>query len=243
MKGISRSMKIYNQEISLEFPKVLISNDIFPLVTKIVTNNSNVNVISPWTKVSELLNYNKGSALINILKQEFAEIENHIFNIDYVNDVVAQINEKLKGDYVEFDFKSNKLIKDHFPLSDNLIDEKNLLDILKIIDEYDTNKTTFIILGFRNIISTICQYEFSRLQLLFIQPYLDQVASYERLESILLDEGTSLFEVLDADKFLSYLETKTKSVLSREDINNYFQGKMDFKSFLIHRVLHNLKNE
>ena len=84
---------------------------------------------------------------------------------------------------------------------------------------------------------------FHRLQLLFIQPYLDQVASYERLESILLDEGTSLFEVLDADKFLSYLETKTKSVLSRKDINNYFQGKMDFKSFLIHRVLHNLKNE
>ncbi len=236
-------MKIYNQEISLEFPKVLISNDIFPLVTKILNNNTKVEVISPWTKVNELLNYNKGSALINILKQEFAEIENYIFNVEYVNDVVSKINQKLQSDYIDFDFKANKLIKDHFPISDDKIAEEQLLNILKIIDEYDTNATTFIILGFRNVISTICQYDFSRLRLLFIQPYLDQVATYERLESILLDEGNHLFEVLDADKFLSYLESKTKSVLSKEDINNYFSGKMDFKSFLIHKVLHNLKND
>ena len=236
-------MKIYNQEISLEFPKVLISNDVFPLVTKILDNNSKVEVISPWTKVNQLLNYNKGSALINILKQEFSEIENYIFNIEYVNDVVAKINQKLQANYIDFNFKANKLIKDHFPISDDKIAEDQLLNILKIIDEFDTNVTTFIILGFRDVIPTICKYDFSRLRLLFIQPYLDQVASYERLESILLDEGNHIFEVLDADKFLSYLESKTKSVLTKEDINNYFSGKMDFKSFLIHKVLHNLKND
>ena len=235
-------MKIYNEEINLEGPRIILTQSPFKLINNICLNNKEVLVITPWSKISDIFNYKKNNYLYNMINEEFESLPSEILNINLILEKINQI-EKDKGfELFDFDERSQKIIKDHFGVSEKIISNEDLLNIIKFMNRYSRVNSKIIIAGFDNLAIKIINLNCDKLDLIVLTTSLSNSQfTLTYIESLILSlSNDEIIQIFDIDVFRLWLESKSETVIENQDIEDYLNNVINNKTLLLEKVFKNL---
>lgn len=227
-------MKIFGNNYDVEVGRCVYTNNPFKLMKRIVEENKEVVIITPFTKVKEVINFNKNGGIDQFVAESESGIETYL-SIENVNKIVESLNAIIGDELMAPNLDFAKFIKMILELSEAYVSEKNINSVLKFITKYATKSPQILIAGFDNadIDKTVPHLE-------LISDFKNKVR-YESIEGLLIELEAEMFEVYDLDAFISWLELKTKTALNHQMINNFLDGKVDISSYLISKALKELK--
>ena len=225
-------MKINNFEDS----KILYTNRIWKWI-KTFKNEKDVLVITPLTKISELLNFKTASLLRTLVDEQVSDLTSKAINFDYLEKIRLNINDQFNAEVLTIDLNHDKLLKTLLVPNEKIeLDEALLNKYLMLLDKVTTRQLQIVVSGF-NIAS---DNSYTMLNVHILANHLKELVTWNNVEQLVLLDIEEGLEIIDGEKLKSWLELQTKTVLTRQDLNNYFSGSMSFQSFLISKALRNL---
>jgi len=215
--------------------KVIFSNNIFKSFSKFLDEKNTI-IITPLTKINELLNLKSN----NILKKYIDNIDkNEFLKYEALSSFVKDINDDFGADILKFDVDEDKLLK--LLLSENeLIINRSLLNLLlNFYEKYSLNNLTIVIAGFDKSLYFV-EKIFKHLNVVYITNKITNIGlTWSNIELLSFDTKDN-FKVESRDGLKEWLELKTKTLLTIDDINKYLSGEINMNSFLIERSLKEL---
>ena len=225
-------MKINNFEDS----KILYTNNIWKWM-KTFKNEKDVLIITPLTKISELLNFKTASLLRTMIDEQVSDLTSKAINFDYLEKIRLNINDRFNAEILTIDLNHDKLLKTLLIPNEELeLDEALLNKYLMLLDQITTRQLHIVISGFK--IASNSNYKMLNVHIL--ENHLKQLVTWNNVEQLVLLDVEEGLEIIDGEKLKSWLELQTKTVLTRKDLNDYFNGSTSFQSFLISKALKNL---
>lgn len=217
--------------------KIFYTQNIFKWM-KVFSTDKNVIVITPLTKISDLLDISSSSFIYKeLLEMTDGDINKIIRQSDVVS-FLSQINKLFNLDVVEMDLNFNKIIKAIFKISEeHEISESFIKKYLMLLNKHTNKMITILISDFNKI-------ESLNLNMVNVHYFTNKIQGYvnwSNIEQLVILDKEEPFEVLDRDKFLSWLELKTRTVLTIKDLNSYFDNEINFNSFLIEKALRSIE--
>lgn len=227
-------MKIFGNNFDIEVGRMIYTNNPFKLLRELVSANKELIVITPFTKVKEIINFTKNGGLESSFAINDINIEG-MLNIGKLNQTSEEFNRLLRTELLSLNLDMQKFVKTIFELSDVNFSEENINSILEFAASNFLKLPPIAIAGFEDLVIT---KKIPHIEL--ISDFRNKV-KFENLDGLLIEQADDVFEVHDVDAFVSWLELKTKTALSVEMINNFLNGKVDISSYLINNALKELK--
>jgi len=225
----------YILKMSMTESRVVFSNNIFKSFNKFL-NVKNTIIITPLTKIEELLNLKTN----NILKKYINNTDKDEFlKYDALSSFVESVNEDFGAEILKYDVDEEKLLK--LLLSENkLVMNRTLLNlILNFYEKYTLNNLTIVIAGFDDSLPFV-EKVFKHLNVIYITNKLTGIGlTWNNIELLSFDTDDD-FKVENRNGLKEWLELKTRTLLTIDDINKYLLGKINMNSFLIERALKEL---
>lgn len=235
-------IKVIETKYSTHFIKsIIVDGDENP---KLILDNKNIRwkniiYINEMTKYENFLSLNKSNFLYKKILEKIGD--KTLINETFVKNIVDEINNDLSIEnllLVQYDL--NKIINACFELNDlGYINDRDLFDLLNKID-FDEKK----LLIFDNVSYVTynkCKSLLNNFNVLIVcNDIRGVVDNISLLELCCFVNENSTFDVINVEKLISYIETKSSQVISNEDINNYLQSKNDQKSSIINFYLKNI---
>ncbi|MCK5867621.1 MAG: hypothetical protein KAG14_04410 [Mycoplasmataceae bacterium] len=212
--------------------KICITKNIFKWINYFSIQKNSL-VITPITKVSSILSFKKDGHIFEYLRESI-ELEK-LINEENINNEIEKINNILNYPLFELNLSNSSIYKMFFNIVEENINETNLLSILKIIDKFITKKLTIYIV---EIPFDFEKYYFENINISMIVSNTE-IIKWETLENIVfLDED--MLEILDRDKFISWLEFKTNMVINEKILDDYFKGVVNMNTLIITKAIKNI---
>lgn len=210
------------------------------LESKLVESNifkNNVILISDFTKISDLITFNKSNIIYKQLIDWFNE--KNIIDQNKIIDIVNEINNKYNFEILSDRSDIVKIISNLFELTTDIYLNKEIfISFLKnnIFDE----RQTFIFsnvnwLKIDDIKEFINNYNF-----IFINnDFRMNLNNFNQIESVVI-LGSTCIELADKEKVISYLESKINTPFKENQLNEYVNNKDSELSCKIHYHLVNI---
>ncbi|WP_041362724.1 hypothetical protein [[Mycoplasma] mobile] len=215
--------------------KIIYTNNYF----EFLLNLENINdflIINPFSKVSEILNFKSKSFFNNFFMDEYSINFLNLISHEKINEMSNDINQKLGFEFVSTNLDLEKNTKSFLEIDkDLLINEINILNILKIIDKYSNETISILIYGIK--LKNFSEFIFNKLNIIYLIDKLAYNLSFENIEQLVFANKKEIVEIFDKEKLINYLESGTKTLITVEKINNYLKGEESFDSFLINKFL------
>lgn len=235
-------IKVIETKYSTHFIKsIIVDGDENP---KLILDNKNIRwkniiYINEMTKYENFLSLNKSNFLYKKILEKIGD--KTLINETFIKNIVDEINNDLAiEDLLLVQYDLNKIINACFELNDlGYINDRDLFDLLNKID-FDEKK----LLIFDNVSYVTynkCKSLLNNFNVLIVcNDIRGVVDNISLLELCCFVNENSTFDVINVEKLISYIETKSSQVISNEDINNYLQSKNDQKSSIINFYLKNI---
>lgn len=223
-------MKLQN----LECNKILYTNNIFHWIEKFLKQDNTI-IITPITKIEELLPIKSNSIL-------YREIQNNkletMFNYQIIQESCDRINKLFFTEVLNWDVNLEKAIKFFYEVNNNIkINEVFLNKYFHFLNKNTAKQLNIIVVGFEDI----APEHFSMLNIHLLTSKLQNKVTWNNLESLIILDKQDGWEILDKEKFKSWIELKTKNVLNIHDFEDYFSGVATMQTFLINQALSNIE--
>ena len=233
-------IKIFETKFSTNFIKSIIASELDE--PNLVINNKNIkpkNVIyiNEFSKYSDFLSLNKS----NYLYKKIIELikDNSLVNEKLIKTIIESLNEELDNEVISYQYDINKIISGCFEL--NELGYINDEEILRLLNKMEFDEKKLII--FDNV-SYINYNKAKQLLNNFdvliicndIRGIIDNITQLE----LCCFANEYLFDIVNIEKLLSYLEIKTSLQINQQDMNNYLQFKNNQKSSIINFYLKSL---
>lgn len=199
----------------------------------------NVIYINELTKYEDFLSLNKNGFIYKKIIEKIAD--NILINQDLINKIIMEINQEIGiEDFLLNQYDLPKLIAATFELNDlGYIDDDKLIDILNKI-EYDEKK----LIIFDNV-SYInyekCKKLMNNFNILIVCSDIREIINnFLLLEICCFIYNNSIFDVINVEKLISFLEIKTSLSINEQDLNKYLDNSTDQKSSIINFYLKNI---
>lgn len=204
---------------------------------------NNLFIISDFTKVSDLLQMSKNSILFkNILD---ILLEENFLDEKILLKVLDNINNKFDCEILEEKKDINKIVNNLFEINENLYLNKKIF--LKILSSnIFSEKITFIIndlswLKVKDINSYINSYNF----IFITNDFRKNISNIKELE-IVVFVNKMIFEVVDHDKLISFLEKEINFNNLKEKLKFFIDNNDNYEddfSLKIMNLLNNLEKK
>lgn len=229
-------MKIFENNYEIDGYKFLFSTRPLKLLRTIDSNNPQIIILTPFTKYNNIFSFKKDNPLNEILSFNTDDYKENIINEKFINELVTKINNFCGFQLLDYNLEYDKLIKSIIEISNKFIEEKHLNLILSKLNQFVTKRTDIVIAGFK-----LDNYKiYENLDILYITSSIkNKQINFNNLECLMIDniKHNSIFIVEDQEKFISWLEVESKSIITKKQLNNYLLGGNDFASFLIENSL------
>ncbi|OYD26792.1 hypothetical protein EI74_0568 [Mycoplasma testudineum] len=230
-------LKYKQEEIELITTKIIVASNIL----KVLTNLKPVElVIKPGTKIEDIFSLSSSNYLIKYLNKEFEE--ELVSTVD--ENKLVNILDKMESknvDYLQYNLPISKYWKLFFEIVNKEVTLDNIEHILNVIDDSLTSEICIAFLGVDNYFSKLKLNYYKNIRIVFIS---NSVANFSLgIDEIsyltYISKSENVIDVIDASKFISYIELQTKSALNTKSLNDYLKGIANFDTFLISRHLEN----
>ncbi len=206
---------------------------------RLIINNKNIKdkniiYINDLTRYDDFLSLNKNGTVYKKIIEKIAD--NTLVNQQLINEIVSALNNEFGRDIIEHQYDINKIISGSFELiSLGCMEEKDIFNILNKLD-FDERKLI--------IFDNVSYVKYSNVKQLLnnfdilivcsdIRGVIDNISQLELCCFV----NNGIFDVINVEKLLSYLEMKTSQKIDHEDINNFLNLKNDQKSSIINFYL------
>ena len=224
-------------KINFSENKVLYTNNILKWLSYF-NKQENTLLISPITNSENILNMKNASVLKKVFEENVNNIENFI-NTQKLREIATKINEIFNQEIVKIELPFDKLIKNIFEINGIEWNENLIIKTLDILERYSSKVVNVVIAGFQINLNK----QFSMLNIFQITNNMQNTINWSNLEQLVILDLEEPLEIIDKDKFKAWLELQTKTVLTIKDLENYFNGKVCFNSFLIEKALKSLSDK
>lgn len=201
-------------------------------------NWKNIIYINELTKINDFLSLSKNGYLYKKIIDKIED--NSLINQDLINAIIAEINKEMEIEDLLFPtYDLNKIIASTFELGDlGFINDESFFQILNKID-YDEKKLIIFdncnFINYGNVKKLLNNFNI----LIICNDIRGIIRNYNELE-ICCFINNSVFEVINIEKLVSYLELKLSEPISEQDLNNYLLFDDSKKSSVINFCLKNL---
>ncbi len=229
-------MKIFESNFDLNSLNKLYSLRILKILKEITQKNKDAIILTPFTKFNELFNFKKDNLLSEIIATNIEDYQIKIIDQSFVISLISKINQFLQFELLDYKLEYDKIIKTIFEISNQFIDENTLPIVLNLLNRFAPKRLEVVITGFAA--HHLPRYE--NLDLLYLISSLkNQNINFNNLQTLWIDNQVNnyIFVVEDQYKFLSWLELQAKTVISCKQLNDYFDGIINYQSFLIENCL------
>ncbi|WKX02399.1 hypothetical protein [Candidatus Mycoplasma mahonii] len=213
--------------------KLLYTNDIFKWICGSKSDFFDL-IITPMTKVSDVFSFASNNAFSKHYIDEIYIMIDELMDVDKINAFMMKNNELT--DVLDIDINKNKLMKDIFKFEDRYINLMDVEKLLLILTKTSNKKMRILITGFPGIDLDL---ERSMIDIFLLSSNLSLI-KWKTIERLIIDNDAEVIEIIDADKFKSWLELKTRMVLSKQDIDDFLLQKKTFNTFIIQKTLNQL---
>lgn len=218
--------------INYEENKILYTNDIWKWLLDFKSSNDYL-VITPLTKFEDLFNLKANSPLKHEFDEIFSKLEKSILNEKNIDEIKNSVNGLFKEDVIQIEINQDKLLKMLFIINQSLeINNSILNSYLKFLDKWATKQLKIIITGF-----DVINHNFNMITVHNVINNFSGNVSWNNLEKVVLLDIDNGFEILDQEKFKSWLEFKTRTVLTNKDIDDYFSNSLSIQSYMIEKAI------
>ena len=138
--------------------------------------------------------------------------------------------------------RATKVVKDHFVVSDEIINKDDLLSLLKFINRFSRIKTNILLVGFESLSIDILKLNLDKIDLSIITTSLSNLNfDINYIEALVLHYNKNdILQIFDVDILKKWLESKSNIALELKDIENYFKNIIDNKTLIIEKAFKNL---
>lgn len=234
-------IKIIETRFTTNFIKSLITDN--EQEVKMLIDNKNIrwkNVIyiNEMTKYSDFLSLNKSNYLYKKIIDKIAD--NSLINDKLIELIIGNINKELQiNDLLIKQYDLNKIIIACFELNDlGYIKDDDLFTLLNKI-EYDEKK----LIIFDNVSYATyekCKKLLNNFNILIVCNDIRGIINNFNLLEICCIINKNVFDIINVEKLMSYIESKSSLLINETDINNYLEKKDDQKSAIINFYLKSL---
>lgn len=222
-------------KINFNENKIILVKNTFSFLLNL-ENKENYFIINPFTKVSDIFSFKNKNIFNAFFSYKFGEKFLDIFNESKINDISKEVNEELGFEFLENNLDLEKNTKNLFDFNkEYYVDEKNLLNIISLIEKYSNSDISIIIYGFDSI--RLDEIHTNKVKIFKIINFLPNNITFKELELLLIFKNNEFIEISDINLLINFLEAGTETVINEEKISNYLKGKEDFESFQIHKFL------
>ncbi|MBD5423080.1 MAG: hypothetical protein HDR43_01120 [Mycoplasma sp.] len=196
----------------------------------------NVIYINEFTKYDNFINLSKTNFLYKKIIEKIAD--QSLVNEELIKNIINEINEELNiDDVLMIQYDLPKIIASCFELIDlGYIEDGALFDILNKI-EYDEKKL-IIFDNLSYITYEKCKKLLNNFNILIICSDIRGIINNcSLMELVCFINESSIFDVINIEKLISFLEIKTSLSITEKDINNFLDNKNDQKSSVINFYL------
>ncbi|MFV8483013.1 hypothetical protein ACNQ1T_01795 [Mycoplasma sp. 1932B] len=187
-------------------------------------------IISPLTKYSDLFAFNSKNIITKLLSKINADYTK-VLNIDYIsNNILQKINQNFNNDIVSLDDSSIKIIKSIINISDNFINEDDVLNYLNLL-QYENDPKTIILKDFNDLeLFKLSSYiSINNIIVLKNNIIYELKNNFELFEAYaLVDEQNSrIIKIESIDGFEYFLEELFQKEISNDILVNISDKEMD----------------
>lgn len=178
-------------------------------------------LLSDFTKISDLFSFNKN---FSIFKKAMELLNSkNILDEEKIDQIVTEINNEYGFEILENKIDINKIVNYLFSLNSDIYLTKEIyLSFLKN-DVFDESYT-FIICDIEWLkIFDIIEYINNHKFIFITNDFRKNINIVKHLESVVIVNKNSVFEILDTDKLLSYIENKLNYSLTIENVISYIE--------------------
>lgn len=224
-------MKIFENKVDISPYRVLFTRRLFKIYKQIITENPKAIVLTPYSTIDELFNFNKDNTLLELTNDIFNDFKERIINQEYINNICETINERLNSNLLEPNQDFDKITKLLFNLEKQFMFEKGFTNWLSLIDKYLPKRIDIVLVGFERIEIP----NLRNIDLLIVTDRIQKQINYSNLESLIIDnhKHNSIFVVEDHEKLINWIELTSKMAFSNKQISDYFNGIKNFDSYII----------
>lgn len=236
-------IKIFEVNYTTNFIKsIIVDND---EESKLIIDGKNIkwkNVIyiNEMSKIDNFLSLNKS----NFLYKEIIETigDNLLINEQLINKIANQINLNLGiNNLLSTQYDVSKLISACFEMINlGFIDETTIFNLLNKLNFDERKLIIFDNVSFATYKN--CKKLLNNFNILIICSDLRGIVENIKELELCCLENHYLFEIINIEKVISFLELKTSLIINEYDLNNYLNKKNDQKSSLIHFYLKSIVN-
>lgn len=234
-------IKIIETRFTTNFIKSLITDNDEEVKMLIDNKNirwKNVIYINEMTKYNDFLSLNKSNYLYKMILDKIAD--NSLINDKLIESIINNINKELQmNDLLVKQYDLNKIIIACFELNDlGYINDKDLFTLLNKI-EYDEKK----LIIFDNVSYATyekCKGLLNNFNVLIICNDIRGIINNFNLLEICCIINKNVFDIINIEKLISYIESKSSLLINEVDINNYLEKSDDQKSSIINFYLKSL---
>lgn len=191
-----------------------------------------------FSKTKNFINLNKNSSftiyLLDLIKNDKA-----IVNETVIQKIVALVNNQFETEILSQTYDVERLISLIFDVEDlGYLTKDVFLKLLKM--NFWSNKTTFLIndldwLKLNDVLPYLNMHTF----IFVTSDFRKNVNNLTQFEAIVFMDENNVFDVLDKDKFIAFLELKTNFEINNVILDSFIKGEKSWQNSKISTVLNN----
>lgn len=238
-----QGIKIIETNYTTNFIKSIISNN--EDESKMILDGKkikwkNVIYINEMTTINDFLSLNKSNFLYKKIIETIED--NSLINQELVDQIIEKVNLDLGLENLLLSqYDISKIISACFEMENlGYLDEKTIFNLLNKLNFDEKKLIVFDNVKFATYEN--CKKLLNNFNVLIICSDLRFVINnFKELELCCLINNF-VFEIINIEKIISYLELKTSLSIAEKDLHNYLNNKNDQKSSLINFYLKNIQN-
>lgn len=236
-------IKIIETDYTTNFIKSILSE--YDENSKLIIDNKNIKwkniiYINELSTINDFLSLNKSNFLYKKIIETIED--NSLVNQNLINNIIDKINNELElEDLLLPQYDISKIISACFELNNlGYLDETKIINLLNKLDFDEKKLIVFDNVKFATYEN--CKKLLNNFNILIICSDLRNVINNFKQLELCVYVNNFIFEIINVEKIISYLELKTSLLIEEKDLNDYLSKKVNKKSSTIHFYLKNIEN-
>ena len=194
-------------------------------------------VISPETKINDIFKLTTSGVIIDKIYDN--KVNERIIDEKLLIDSIENINNQFNFDLLQSNYDSFKILKQLFAISDQKINHINIKQVLSLLDVYVTRVTKVAVFGFSDSFKAY-ETEYNMITIDFYINNAQGIITWDNISRLVLVDFNHQ-EVFDPDRFCQWLSLETRNVITKKDVNDFFNGIININTMQINQALNLLK--